>query len=516
MSSTRKAESGSPLRQERYASDPAFNDHLKASAVARKCRLFTNPAHKELCLHLQYVSMQPGGLSAFVADFLKRYADRIGSKTMRENATRSILNSALVKEIRRELVTVSLFHETFPLKGETAALDPFGYRTADAERADADYLSSEHESAAALRERHRREADQFPESYPASAFFDYCLAQAEDQLEPWLADCCLNPETTFDNPPGWFYELERSLIDYIEDRRADGLAGMVVTTIGKQINDALEYAWEEKCLIHISGVARMGKTFQLQKWCASYPGRVRYVQVPSGNDDSSFYRSIARAIGTAAGSAMKASEMKRSIEDAVQDAGIMLVIDEAHYLFPQYKDVRSSPRRINWLLTEVVNKGIPVAIVSTPQFDTTQQAVVSGTGWADEQLNGRIAYRLDLPAKLPEEDLAAIAKHYFPEAPKEIAGILSWYARRSGKYLAGLEAVAKRARYIARKEGRFLPNGADLEKAMIQVDPAIAQIFNEKEETQAECKPPAKVPQPACKPAVRTVQSPGEKILATA
>ena len=190
----------------------------------------------------------------------------------------------------------------------------------------------------------------------------------------------------------------------------------------------------------------------------------------------------------------------------------MLVFDEGHYLFPQYKDVRSSPRRINWLLTEVVNKEIPVALVTTPQFDVSQKAIVNGSGWASEQLDGRIAYRLDLPAVLPAEDLIAIARHYLPKASTEVLQLLSPYARRSGKYLAGIEAVSKRARFLARKEGRTAPNGVDLEAAMAQVDPAIAQIFNQKHEPQSECKPPAKAKKRVCRPAARVVHSSGKQL----
>ncbi|MCF7848943.1 MAG: TniB family NTP-binding protein [Kiritimatiellales bacterium] len=512
MSSTRKAEPGTHLRQERYASDPAFNEQLKASAVARKCSIMPDPSHRELCLFLQYASMQPGGLSAMAADFLKRYADRIGSPTMRKHSGLKTFDAAIVRAVREELGSLS-----FLLKGEADRVDPFGHETFAAENLSSlDYYAGVVESVEEVRARHVREAESFPESYPATAFIDYCMEQAESGLEDWLTAFCLDPYTTLTCPPGWFGELEQSLKDYMADRRADALAGKVVSSIGEQINDALDYAWEEKCLIHINGVARMGKTFQVKQWCKSHPGRVRYVQVPSGNDDISFFRSIARSLGTAAGSAMKTTQIKRQIEDAIQDSGIMLVFDESHYLFPQYKDVRSSPRRVNWVLTEIVNKGIPVAMITTPQFDISQKAIVNGSGWASEQLDGRIAYRLDLPTVLPSEDLIAIARHYLPRASSEVLQLLSAYARRSGKYLAGIEAGSKRSRFLARKEGRDVPNGADLEAALTQVDPAIKELFNPKQEPQDVCKPPATAKKRACRPVAQTVHPPGKKILVTA
>lgn len=513
MSTTRHAENGSPLRQERYASDPAFGIHLKASAVARKCSLLENPAHKEICLYLQYASMQPGGLAAFTTDFLNRYGDRIGSQTMRAKAGIKIFTADIVRTVRSELSTLFAAGEIFPLKGELDALDPLGNKMLEACLLDGKwYTGSKYEDAEAHRQR--QAASQFPDKYPASDFVDYCIQQAEDGLEEWLTGFCLNPESGFDKPPRWFYALEQSIKDYMADRRADTLSGNIVTSIGEQINDALDYAFEEKVMVHINGVARMGKTFQVQQWCRTYPGRVRYVQVPSGNDEISFYRAVARSLGTACGSSMNTTQIKRQVEDAIQDAGIMLVFDEAHYLFPQYKDARNAPRRINWLLTEVVNKGIPVALVTTPQFDFLQKTIVSATGWASEQLDGRISYRLDLPATLPEADLRAIAKFNLPEADQQIVEGLCAYAQSSGKFIAGIEAVAKRARFLAKKTGRPAPNKTDLVTAMKEVDPAIINIKPNEEEKELACKTSAKARKRSFNGVAAVVQMPEKELVA--
>jgi len=492
MSTTRHADNGSPLRQERYASDPAFGDCLKASAVARKCSLLSDPAHKEICLYLQYASMQPGGLAALADDFLKRYDDRIGSKTMRKNAGRKIFDAGTVRAVRDELNC----RDDFLLKGEVSGLCELFSSTEDAQTM-------------------KTKAARFPNEYPAHLFSDYCLDHAKNELEGWLTDLCLNPEIRLNAPPRWFYDIEPSLKNYIEDRRLDSQAGKIVTSIGAQINDALDYAYDEKCLVHISGVARMGKTFQVQQWCRAYPGRVRYVQVPSGNDEISFYRSIARALGTACGSAMNTTQIKRQVEDAIQDAGIMLVFDEAHYLWPQYKDSRNSPRRINWLLTEVVNKRIPVALITTPQFDVLQKTIINSSGWASEQLDGRISYRLDLPATLPEIDLSAIVRFNLPEAAPQVVEGLCAYAQSSGKFIAGIEAVAKRARFLAKKIGRDTPNKTDLVTAMKEVDPAIMNINPNEKENEHICKSPAKSRKRTFRGVALVVQPPEKELVAT-
>lgn len=489
---TRRAENGSPLRQERYASDPVFNSGLKASAVARKCSLLSNPEHRELCLYLQHASLQPGGLAAFAADFLNRYGNRAGSRTMREHAGKKTFDAGLVKTIRSELQPQAGACDLFPLKGETDFMDPFGYEWAAAVQRDR-CDGSGSRAVRELESEQAKRAARLPESYPAADLVKYCLDCAEERLEAWLTDFCINPHVGLNSPPAWFCELERSLKDYMADRREDAAMGTVVTSIGEQINDALEYAWQERVMVHINGIARMGKTWQVKQWCKAFPGRVRYVQVPAGNDDISFFREIARALGTASGSAMNTTQIRRQVEDAIQDSGIMLVFDEAHYLWSQYKDTRNSPRRINWLLTAVVNKGAPVAIITTPQFDDLQRATTKNTGWADEQLDGRIAYRLDLPATLPESDLEAIAKQNLPCADRKTIQYLCDYAAASGKYLAGIEAVAKRARFLAKKSGRLVPDMTDFKTALLEVDPALAKKRANSEGKEPDCTPPAKV-----------------------
>jgi hypothetical protein len=486
---TRHAKSGTALRQEKYASDPAFNDRLLASTVARKCRLFSDPAHKALCMHLQYVSMQPGGLSAFVDDFLHRYGDRVGSKTMRANLGRERFAAGLVKTIREELRT-----RDFPLYGEQDTIDPFGLEIAKAE----DFDLNTFESPDDIRARHRKQSLLFPKTYSAAAFSEYCLEKAYEYLEELFIDLCLNPETRFEHPPVWFCELESSMHDYIADRRTDRMAGKIVTTVGEQINDALDYALEENCMVHINGIARMGKTHQVKEWCEARPGQARYIQVPSGQDDISFFRTIARALGTASGSAMKATQIRRQIEDTIEDSGLMLIFDEAHLLWPQMRSVRNSPKRISWLMTSVVNKGVSAALISTPQFDISQKTTVDSTGWADEQLDGRIAYRLNLPSTLPIEDLSAIARHYLPQAEDMVIKGLCSYAQASGKFIAGIEAVAKRARYLAKKTGHLVPDTAALLQALQDVDPSIAQMSSVTETAKAVRQKPAQRSQGRC------------------
>ena len=68
MPSTRTAEPGSPLRQERWASSVAHTQGLKANLVARRCRVVADVATRELIWMVQACSNEVGGLPAMAEE----------------------------------------------------------------------------------------------------------------------------------------------------------------------------------------------------------------------------------------------------------------------------------------------------------------------------------------------------------------------------------------------------------------------------------------------------------------
>jgi hypothetical protein len=57
-----------------------------------------------------------------------------------------------------------------------------------------------------------------------------------------------------------------------------------------------------------------------------------------------------------------------------------------------------------------------------------------------------------LPTTLPEEDLTNIARHLMPEADKATLLRLVGFAQVSDDYVAGIERIVKRARYMVRQQ----------------------------------------------------------------
>jgi hypothetical protein len=227
----------------------------------------------------------------------------------------------------------------------------------------------------------------------------------------------------------------------------------------------------------------MGKTFAAKTWCNERPGHARYVQVPSTNDDVGFFRAIAKAIGVSCGRSWKAVQLRQRIEDTLQAGDLILVMDEAHGLWPMSDCRHSLPGRISWVMTALVNYGVPVALVTTPQFIATQKAVEKRTHWTSEQFIGRIGHYLPLPKSLGEDDLTRVAKALLPAGDAKSIEILVRYAQSSAKYLAGIETAVRRARSLARKENRERVERADIKRAIqeavIPSDSALANALAE-------------------------------------
>ena len=76
-------------------------------------------------------------------------------------------------------------------------------------------------------------------------------------------------------------------------------------------------------------------------------------------------------------------------EEFFRKTRLMLVIDEAHYLWPQHERIYSTPELINWVNTALVNHQVPVALICTDQFAKIKARVEKQTGGTSEQLKHR-------------------------------------------------------------------------------------------------------------------------------
>ena len=444
MSTTRRTNNPKNMRQERFASSPEFARGLMANLVAKRSRLLDDPADRDLIWFLQQQSHQPGALKKVAADLVQQFSNRLASPAMQKLGCKpgQIYTASQVELVRREVAG------DYPLKGENERdeLDPAALLD-DGSQIDAT-------------------APDHPEDYPAFVFWNNCHQAAAQYLEKHLARLCLDPEQPLtDGAPWYFPTLVSTLREYMA-QCAEAAQPAAVTSIGRKVCEALDYANDTGRFVLIDGNARMGKTYSAQAWCAQRPGRVRYVQVPSTNDDYTFFRAIASVLGVSINLNSKAQELRSRIEETLQAGQLMLVLDEAHYLWPQRHYRNTTPGRINWLMTALINQGVPVALITTPQFMRSQKEMESKTCWTGEQFTGRIKHYEKLPDVLSDEDLAAVATALLPGGSANSIALLVHYAQLSAKYLAGIDAAVSRAQYIAQKEGREQIQLADIQRAI--------------------------------------------------
>lgn len=451
MSNTRRASGNGPLRQERFASSQEYERGLMANLVAKRCTVLESSADRELVWYLQGISHREG-LKRFARALCERFQERVATPAMRliGMKPRQVYNAGQVKRVRAEIVGA---HEVFLLRGESRLFE-----------VNSDELS---ECLETELPHEARAASQHPTSYPATDFVERCRAAADEHLEKGLAELCLDPSAALaDGEPWYFPTLISTLRGLLAEQIEQSRAAVAVTAIGKEVCAALDYALASGRLVLVDGLARTGKTFAAKAWCAQHPGQVRYVQVPATNDDFAFYRAVAVSLGVSINLKSKSQELRGRIEETLQSARLMLVLDEAHYLWPQSNYRHTTPGRVNWLMTALVNFGVPVALITTPQFFRSQQEIEQSTHWTSEQFTGRIGHYQKLPDSLSRADLVAVAKTLLPNGDARCIEALAVYAESSTKYLAGIEAAVARAQYITSREQRDKVTLADVKQAI--------------------------------------------------
>ena len=485
--STRKAKDDSVFHQNRYASSPEFERGLLANLVAKRCAILDDQADRELIWFIQYLSHQQRGMAAVAAELIARFAGRLGTATM-VKCRKEIFQSQEVKKIRLELPAplrrrFLLRNESREvitnLSGERYVKLPYSLRKILAEQADEsmDRLSMMEDGRLAeladLDAQELKKAASHPASYPASAMLDLCREAAvngfddendTDNLEKELCHLCLDPAWNLTASAPWYFaDLVNVLREY-QQQWIQGKSGGVVTALGEKVCATLDYTLYSRSLSLLEGNARLGKSFAARTWCLQHPGRARFVEVPPGNDESGFFRSLARGLGIGSSLQYKLGELRERVESVLLSGDLLLVLDESQRLWPQKNLRYGFPSRIIWVMA-MANAGVPVCMVSTPQFILSQKAVEKN-GWNSAQLTGRIGHYEFLPTELEASDLIAVARAVLPEASEDVLQVLADYASTSSRYLAAVDSIAKRARYIAQINGRSHCNTSDVRTAM--------------------------------------------------
>lgn len=283
----------------------------------------------------------------------------------------------------------------------------------------------------------------------------------------FLTQLCLDPAMDLETVKApRFVGIVEALCEY-QVRFESAVRPRIAETVPAQtIFELLDYALMQRVMVLVEGTYRIGKSYAAQAWAQMHLGECRYVQLSSSADDMSFYRDIARALGLACGMQMKTAKIRHRIEETLREQQILLVLDEADYLWPQTIKMQTAPARANWLMTAFVNSGVPLALIASRNFSRMMAHIERRCPiWGSEQFHGRIKARRELPETLEKDDLAAIARLLLPGADEPTLLLLVGHAMCADGYVAALESAASRAKFFAAQAGRpvFFE---DVERAM--------------------------------------------------
>jgi hypothetical protein len=501
MSSTRRAAAGSEFAAEKFASSAEFERGLVGSMVARRCTILEDPKDKELIWAIHFISHRGGGLKSLATALVQNYPQHFGTPAMVKLGKRcgQSYSAEQVRSVRSDLP--ELERRNFLLRGETIANADRAPRTSERLRRDGiqararrkicealeDGFSEEYVArieSEARREEERRqqrqkeESEKLPNSYAVDDFISLCRQYAEDHLEELIRQLCLDPACVPQNFAPWYFaKLEEALRAFIEQSISDRAEGLVTTEIGREVIETIEYTAFSRKLTLIEGNARTGKTFAACTWCEQHPGRARFIEVPTGNDETSFFRALARGLFLGNFAQYKAIEIRERVESVLLTGDLVLVLDEAWRLWPQQTEQRFGfPKRITWVM-HMANQGVPICLLSTPQFLETLKAKEEKGGWNSAQFQGRLAEYKQLAADLSKKDLVNVAAALLPEADDQTLRAIADYARSSTRYLAAIETISTRARYLAGRAGRDTAEAEDVRRAMEEsVIPSDSQL----------------------------------------
>ena len=324
-------------------------------------------------------------------------------------------------------------------------------------------------------------ADQESESAFERIAVELCTGKHADRtaraLPELLARFCLDPKCPPEtlNQVG-FAGLLSAIREYKMRMEKNALSALAPTGVTNAVLEALDFCQSQRGIVLLEGDYRSGKSYTAQAWCLSRPGRARYVQLSAYTDETTFFRLIARSLGTASTDRRKAIEIRRRVEDALRGGDLTLVIDEAEHLFQSIARPTSAPERLNYLIKDLDNRGIAVALVASRNFSRMLENIEKRLpNYGAEQFYGRLSLRKRLPDSLSEADLFAIADKLLPAADEPTRMLLVACALDAKGRVGALEHAAKRARYFAERAGRKVVTFADVQAMAAESYPAFAE-----------------------------------------
>lgn len=395
-----------------------------ANAVAAKAQLYRSAAHRSLLFFLQGLSMDNGGLIAVACELFGMFPDRISSKC------------------------------------ESVA------GNADAELC---LFMLEHDSSVSDEQRHAAKVRWF-----ANFLERVCIDPAVDVEE--ISASKFSPDAPY------FCDPVRAIVEYRKRQRAELLARTAVTSIGSEVHRLLDRALSARRMIVIEGDSGAGKTHAAELWCRLHLGEARFVTLSGITHRTGLFQKVGAALGLAI-CQHASSKLQAKVEAHLASTKLMLVIDEAHYLWPQHKRTHMPPELIDWIDT-LVNMGVPIALICTDQFAKLKANVEKQTGWTDDQFIHRTWLKETIKERPTKSDLLAVARSLLSYrwsetheqwvfdadcCPKPVyVDAVALYAAANLLPLPSIRSIIDEARVLANERGRnnVVVSARDIKQAL--------------------------------------------------
>jgi hypothetical protein len=268
-------------------------------------------------------------------------------------------------------------------------------------------------------------------------------------LPSCLEALCLKPEASWNAVH--FEGFIDALRETIAQRGQVALSRYAATRIGSYVHDAMSFAYRNRSLAVIHGTERLGKSVATRLWQETNAGCARLVDLTAATTDILFYQELFKALGCGEVKRGDANELRAGIRAAVETRDLMLIFDEAHCLFGL--SARASIKRLEYLRTEFVNRGIPVVLVVTHQFSDRLREMERTTGFNVNQFRGRITKWAELPKKPSRGDVECVCRPLLPGLSDECASLMVDCAMSADAPLAALNNAVLEARVAAEKTG---------------------------------------------------------------
>jgi len=439
-----KAPSGFNMKNAEFASVRG----VPAVVVSLRAAGLLSTAKRDFIWYVQGLSLKDGGFRRVARELLEIFPERIGTQRMRD------LSIVPGKEYPPEIVAgvMSGFTSDRWFMTENPPLPMKGSELIDLCR--------------------RRALTNH-----AKPHYDPCSPWGEDlSIEEFLIELCTNPQIKFllpgvdsaldeleikvaceQNPElseydftlgqlGYFRDIIGALCEYRTRQEKKRRADFHLTTIGKKIWETLDYALAGRGMVLLDGLEGRGKTEAVKAWCELHSSRARLVSLKGVTNKTTAFREIAAALGITYAYARTGPEMQARIEDVLNRSKIMLVIDEAHFAFNQTRQMTSRPELIDWIDTAFCNRGVPVALVTTPQFIACMARAKNQVEWNFNQFRRRVKRWVTLPPQNTEADIAAVARKVFRDSGEAAIKKIVGYALLSKRDLSAVGDVASEVR----------------------------------------------------------------------